>query len=386
MYKTLITILLCFVLGRNTFAQAGYKTWSPNGLTWTDFAARPDLTQSRVSSFAYLIGYNQQKTRLHDTTIVYNKVYGVMNQLDSWVKTEAKTNELLIYNQLLFDLVELSVRKIQVEINRERYADLSEIPAPQRGVAFSMTKHIFETNVAKAKQRIQVLEQETQYGTNATAVALWAKQIQDELNFQPIVLTTNDLKMQKNRFGLFLGGGVGTTQGNINTYFPNAMPTASYGIDLGLGRYQFTLEGARNTSDDYLKQPLNYNNVLHPTQLSLNFTWMHLTAGYALIDRSYWRIVPYAGLGVVSISANVPTQKTVGIKDTYGVIGGVSADYKFCKKIILGEMRAGTLFEQSVKMRLGLTTVDLSREVGHELYGASVIGSLSYCISLMGVK
>jgi hypothetical protein len=386
MYKTLITISLCAILGHIGFAQTGYKTWSPNGLTWTDFAARPDLTQTRASSFAYLIGYKREQTSSHDTAIVYNKVYGVMNQLDSWVKTEAKTNELLMYNQLVFDLVELSVRKIQLEMNREPYPDLSVIPAPQRGVAFSMAKHVFETNLAKAKQRIQLFEQETQFGTNSTAIALWAKQIQDELNAQPIVLIPNDLKSKKNRFGLFLGGGVGTMQGNLNAYFQSWVPTGSYGVDLGFGRYQFTFEMAGNLSNDYLIKPLNYNGVLYEQGLNLNYTWAQITAGYALIDRKYWRIAPYAGLSLVSISANLPTKKNLGIKDTYGVIGGVSADYKFRKKIILSEMRNGTLFEQSVKLRLGLTEVVFSRETSHELYGASVIGSLSYCISLSGIK
>jgi hypothetical protein len=126
--------------------------------------------------------------------------------------------------------------------------------------------------------------------------------------------------------------------------------------------------------------------VLYEQGLNLNYTWAQITAGYALIDRKYWRIAPYAGLSLVSISANLPTKKNLGIKDTYGVIGGVSADYKFRKKIILSEMRNGTLFEQSVKLRLGLTEVVFSRETSHELYGASVIGSLSYCISLSGIK
>jgi hypothetical protein len=385
MYKTLITIILCLLLGRNAFAQTGYKTWSPNGLAWTDFTARPDLTQSRVSSFAYLIGYKPQQTVVQDTAIVYNQVYGVMNQWESWVKTEAKNNELLIYNQLIFDLVEVSVRKIQLEMNRERYLDLSEIPVPQRGIPFSMAKHVFEINVAKAKQRIQTFEQETQSGTNATAVALWAKQIQEELNHQPIVLAPKDLKSKNNRFGLFVGGGAGTMQGNLNSYFPNSMPTLSLGIDLGFGRYQFTFEVARNADDSYLKQPLTYNDILYPQDLNLDFIWTQITAGYALFDRRHWRIAPYAGLGVVSISENVLNKK-FPIKDTYGVIGGLSSDYKFRKNIILSEMRHGTLFEQSVKLRLGLTTVVFSREASHELYGASMIGSLSYCISFSGVK
>jgi hypothetical protein len=385
MYKILIISILCAFVANSMLAQIGYKKWSPSPLSWNDFAAQPDLTQSRASSFAYLIGYKREQTVTHDTIIVYNKVYGVMNTLESWVKTEAKNNELLTYNQILFDLIEISVRKIQLEMNKERYPDLSETPTPQRGIRFSMTKHIFEINVAKAKQRIQTFEQETQYGTNTTVVALWAKQIQDELKVQPIVLAPNDLKSKKNRFGLFLGGGIGTMQGNLNAYFEPWMPTFGYGMDWGFGRYQFTVEVARNASNNYLIQPLYHNGVSYLQGLKLNYIWGQVTAGYALIDRKFWRIAPYAGLGIVSIS-QISTPENRAIKDTYGVIGGLSADYKFRKKIILDELRHGTLFEQAIKFRFGVTPVVFSRETSNRLYGASMIGSLSYCISLSGVK
>lgn len=203
MYKTFILLCLASSLGCSTFAQTGYKTWSPNGLTWTDFAAHPDLTQSRMSWFAYLIGYKPHKTRLHDTIIQYPQAYGVMNQLDSWVKSEAKNQDMLFYNQTAFNLVELSTRKVQAEMNRTHYFNLAEIPEPKRGVIFSKTKYIFETQVEKAKQRMQQFEDQTQYGTNTAAVTLWAKQIQAELNELPMASVPNDLKIQKFRFGLF---------------------------------------------------------------------------------------------------------------------------------------------------------------------------------------
>lgn len=154
-----------------------------------------------------------------------------------------------------------------------------------------------------------------------------------------------------------------------------------FGLDLGYGRYQFTLETAGTMNNSQLLQPLTFNDVTYAKGLGVDFTWVQLTAGYAILDRPYWRIAPYAGFAVTSIAQSI-AKKNASIRDSYSVIGGISADYKFRKKIILGEARNGIFYEQSLKMRIGLNNVILSQD----LYGSNGIATLSYCISLSGVQ
>lgn len=190
-----------------------------------------------------------------------------------------------------------------------------------------------------------------------------------------------DLKIHPFKWGLFVGAGLGTLEGNLKTYFDTQMFVVDYGIHLDYRRYRFTLSLAGDVSSHHLLQSLDDNGTIRRSGLSLDYLWGQFSLGYMLLDGDTWRILPYAGLGIMEIADQngkkfLPAARFK--KDNYNLMGGLSIDYKFKKILHAYPNGSGVLFEPTLQLRIGMTHIALQQD----LQGLSYLASIAYCTTL----
>ena len=116
MKKTLIVILVELVFTFGLIAQEYRKEWADGKLTWEDFKEREG--GQRISELKYYLGYNSGKQKYGNTIISRNIALGYMDSNLSWINPKHKTEQHLRYNQVVFDIVEVHRRRLQIELDR----------------------------------------------------------------------------------------------------------------------------------------------------------------------------------------------------------------------------------------------------------------------------
>jgi hypothetical protein len=125
---------------------------------------------------------------------------------------------------------------------------------------------------------------------------------------------------------------------------------------------------------------LEYNQVLRPAGLKLNYTWAQFTYGYTFFDNLKWSLSPYAGLVIVEVmDATRDRSKTGFQKANLSWIIGTCLDYKIGNK---GAKKHKLPFESHIQTRLGVTSITYQPN----LEGWSVVGSLAYTIFFFNKK
>ena len=115
--KIVIIFLANLILAYGLFAQNNTREWSQGKLTWDDFKeGKSELHESQISYFAYSFLFFPERQMFENALVVRNVARAHMDRNLSWVNPEYKTEQLLRYNQVIFDIVELYRRKLQIEL------------------------------------------------------------------------------------------------------------------------------------------------------------------------------------------------------------------------------------------------------------------------------
>lgn len=371
MKKTLLLgTFLVFACTLNAQKNLSNKVlWSINGLTWSDFKARPDKTLPYLSNLSYMIGYEMESVKLNDTIYKYIKPYCFVDPYSSWVHEEGKSNSNLIFNQTLFDLVELCRRKMQIDLNK----GYSAIELPIR----------FNELIKENSVRFELFKEETSNGKNPGEVYRWANIVKEELVNTPSVYKPNStMKIGKWRYAMFAGIDVGTFNGGTSAYFKSGAGI-NFGFDFARKKSQYTMDFSF-VSGNRLKKDYIDEGVTRPKDLKLSTIFVQFTYGYALLDNARWRVAPYAGLGIAEASDRDSQKKeNAFLIHSYRPIGGIGLDYKF--KTIVNTVEASPLFfrnrgeliELAIKSRIGAMPIGFNNAVK----GWGLVGSVSFCVS-----
>jgi hypothetical protein len=201
-------------------------------------------------------------------------------------------------------------------------------------------------------------------------------------------LDTHFLQISPWRASMAIGSGGIYLGGNLNTYFDRLMPLLPLAFKIHYHRHQVLFDMSGDLFfNHYLLKSLDDNGIIRPSGLPLTYTSGQAMYGYAILDKTKWRITPFLGRGVLEIIEiepdlkTYPSTKNVLRRVNYHWVGGLSVDYKICKKIDLPpQERYGGELEQGIQFRLAATNVTYQSD----LKGLVLVGSLSYQV-LLGV-
>lgn len=356
--RALITIFLAFFLTSLLIAQEQKKYWSDGPLGWHDFTERK--SPHSISEFKYFLGYHMEKNRYGDTILLRNIAEGYMDTGLSWVDPEYKTGQILRYNQVIFDLVELYRRKLQDEL--DRVTSVFDIDG-----RFNYIHRLCEEDINK-------FHDESAGGQDLKTIEFWEQKISGELTPGsgrkiPEIVDRNF------GYALHAGFGSGIFTGSLGDHFT---PTFNFifGFDFGYKNLLLYLNGT--LAGDHVKMDYTGDIIWNEDQRT-HVAIIDASVGYALLDNARIKLSPFAGLGITEISGDNKDNDDDDLRMVdYNRIFGINADYKFRKRIKLipsSSLGAKEKVEASVRARLYIARADYFED----LKGYSVNLTIGLC-------
>ncbi len=340
MNKILILIVIGFFLTSGLTAQKFKKEWSEGKLTWQDFTEKP--SGKDVSELRYFLGYNTQKKKYGDTTVIRNVAQCYIDKSLSYIKPEYKTNQYLRYNQVIFDIVEIYRRKLQYEMDR--------ISPYAIGDKFN---HIYYL----CNNEIDQFYKESEAGQNPDIITHWGQKVVTELK----ALNDDNIPEFENRnfgYALHAGLGTGSFAGTLGEYFSPSF-NFIFGFDLAYKKSILYLNGTLascKVKRDYVSDQ-NWNKGQNA-----NLAIIDVSYGYALLDNHKIKLSPFVGLGITELTAksDVEDEDNLSLVD-YNMIMGLNADYKLRTRLNLASTSSLGMKEKvetSLRARLYVTRVN----------------------------
>ena len=355
---TILTILIGLISLCGLVAQDQRKDWTDGKLTWDDFSERISLfDRQQVSELRYFLGYNTERQRFGDTVVLRHIAYAYVDRHLSWIIPVHKTEQNLRYNQVIFDIVEIHRRRLQIELDRVKSA--FEIGGKFQNILHSLTR---ET---------ELFQKESEYGNNLNAIVFWEQRVASELyRFRETPIP----EFENRNFGLgfYLGLGTNSFTGSLGTHFSSTF-NCNFGYDIAYQKHTFHIGvafGGGTVRKDYTSK-YNWQKGQGVVTATAIFSY-----GYAFVDNNKLKITPFVGIGVTEFSR----WSQSGILDrlmSENVVLGVNADHKLRTWIkitpdpLWGLRQKG---EISIRARLFIARTDFAPN----LNGYSINLSLSF--------
>lgn len=358
-------IIVSFFYSLYSLGQSNERMWEEGLLTWNDFRGNPFTSSPNASELNYQLSYSTTKKRIADTTLFTFQTKNYINPNISWVKENYKSDQLLKYNQVIFNILELHRRKLQSQLHRIDNMYLAE--------------EKFRTQNQNCNYEIKRFQKDTKFGTDRYALEYWNRRIAQELEDNPFEIVP-EISDKNFGYGMHAGFGTGILTGTISDFFT---PTFNFmfGFDLAYKNTMLFLNGT--LAGNRVKSEYIENGILWPQNLKTNVAVIDVSIGQAFIDNSKHKLTPFAGLGILEFSA--ANGEGEAYKDhrivNYGLIYGLNYDFKFKHGIRLTPSPYGATFrdrtEQNVRLRLYITSAEygdmkgtsINLTVGYSLFG-----------------
>lgn len=340
--------------------QHKLKYWNEGRLNWQDFQERTDETA--VSELRYFLGYKTIKRKYNDTIVKRIEANCYIDQTSSWVKEGFKNDTLLLYNQVIFDIVELHKRKLQKELDLITWLNEAES-------AFDFVYKLCDTEIERCKK-------ECQRGLNYRNILSWHEKINDELS----KLSAGYLSIIRHRnlrYGLHLDFGKGFFTESLSHHFHNNN-NLFYGFDFSYAKVFLQLDGglsvARVKKDYQGKQSFSSGTKYNYTTFGAGF-------GYEVINTPKIKVIPFAGFCVTELYCDstplTPEFKTVSVNYNCGI----RCDYKISKKVkLLARPHTKEYVELNLRFRIFISKSEYYSDLkGHCInlsIGSGFLGNL----------
>lgn len=160
----------CFFASFTVSAQYDLRLWQTGDLTWNDFRVVDTNTVKEHSYIEFYLDIEENEEYELGTSWVELVATAYMDKKLSWVDKKHCTAEELRYNQVIFDLVELFRRRLQVVIDTGGNADIDYY--------IRLLEHVTDSFC-----------RDTRYGANTLAVVAWETKVGKQLDsIAPIVM------------------------------------------------------------------------------------------------------------------------------------------------------------------------------------------------------
>ncbi|GAB4022461.1 hypothetical protein [Spirosoma koreense] len=265
------------------------------------------------SEFHYQIGYEVRPTSLWSPPAIES--FCLMFRNLSWVSETARNDRTIIYNQLLFDLVEVHARQMKaklIELEVDKYFK-------------DKAKQIEYLTNSELGAEVNRFRSETGGGDDLQALQRWQRQVAKQLYDTPNLITT--YHSSRIGYGVFLGGGVALPTGPLHQLI-NPMFGVGIGLEVTYRRtlllVQPTLFGGK------IRSNFSFQNQLWETGTPISPVLGEVALGHILQPNARTRVIPYIGyryFGITPRDHNDERYKDFRLK-SHAPMLGVIVDFK----------------------------------------------------------
>lgn len=359
MIKKAAQLFIAFIfITPSLLAQEDIKRWEEGLLQWEDFRAEPPDTGT--FEYNYYIGYHSVKKKFHDTTLIRYEADAYFYKDLSWVDHGSKTELNLRYNRLIFNIIELQRRALQVKL------DLI-------ASAWEMEAQLERTIKASASEIAQ-LRNESQEGRIEWVVAMWEKRLAKELA-STLQQAVPGIERRNFGYALHVNAGIGTFTGSLGRHTKPSF-NLMFGFDWAFKDVILYMNGTLAWGQ--MKQTYTDREIWEKGK-NTHFALFDFSMGYAVLDGARIKLSPFAGIGISEFSLADPVNDDdpVYMYDN-NFLFGVNADCKLRKRIKLTPspmMGAKEYVETSLRARLYITKTHYRSD----LNGYSINLTLGIC-------
>lgn len=299
--KRFVSILVASVAALAAFASPSTRQWDEGPLKWSDFKGNPAIK----STTSYFKGFlktvtdieHEGKTRFNSDVRFATSAVALMDCNASYADSAYRTDQMLRYHQLQFDMLEIVRRRLQADLN----SGMTGIEADNRVAYYQRIYNEQTSDLARATvngsndQRLQQYEYMTR------------KQLEEQL-----LPSVPEVKPGDWQAGWFVGTGCLIPTGGISDLFNYAW---LFNIGLSGGYKNLILKADISYGQpdihnftDYKFNPFNKTTAEGNRYQSLNkYTKLlsgSVSLGYRVIDVKRFAITPHIGGGWTNYAWN----------------------------------------------------------------------------------
>ena len=305
----IISILLLLSVCHSATAQTDRRYWNEGPLTWDDFTVMSDTYNNR----SYL-QYTMQYTAVHDTIdgilCHYYAAQAWITPKSSWIADNQRTPATLLYNQTIFDMLELERRLLQHSINA------AEKPFLYSDLLTAASDHL--------NRRIGQFQQLTNDGNDTAVLSLYAKQVQKELALHPAVYRPQ-YSPHPLGYSFYIGLAADASTGTLGQTFGPTL-CFNYGINLSWHPHLLILDGSIGHGKSRRAVTLDDASIAENSPYDV--ATIHFGYGLLLVNNNRVRLAPFAALGIREYSQN-PVRNTRFIYARPEPVAGLHFQYSF---------------------------------------------------------
>lgn len=286
--RSLLALLILLVLPLFCPAQQmaiDTLHWSATRrLQLSDFHA-PKQPGLGGSEFYYQIGYDVRPASIGSPPAI--DAYCLMFRNLSWVSETASNERTVVYNQVLFDLVEIYARQMK--------AKLIALKADRRFK--QQAKQIEYLTNAELGAEVNRFRSETGGGDDLPVLQRWQRQVIRRLYEVPDLVTT--FRPARVGLGILFGGSVLVPTGGLTRVLP-VQTGLLYGLDVAIGRTTVLLHASRHNAT--LRTGFTDRGREWTDGMRVQTALLDVGFGRIVYDGARVRLVPFVGYRLLDIA------------------------------------------------------------------------------------
>ena len=316
MNRVFFFTFLMLLLPVMSLGQKNIRFWEKGPLIWSDFSM---VNQSIGSEHSYLefgLDVIDRQQDVSGVSIPVRTAVAYVDKEKSWVDSSFRTPAQLRYNQVMFNIVELHRRRLQVVVDTGGNVNMDYY---MRLLTYEADSFCHSCN----------------YGNDTAEVLWWEREIRRQMDSVTPLMVEKHYQANliegyrpSGCFGMAMGLGTKFFTGPIYNYFA---PSGGFYFDLFGGSWRhnfdfgFYIGGGRCKPDSIVTT--NLDNMLYATDriTTLDF---HFDYGISVIDNMRLTVTPFVGFGLQGVYYN--SQEEVSGGPSEGCWrAGVDVQYDF---------------------------------------------------------
>ncbi|MBQ7575223.1 MAG: hypothetical protein IJT26_01695 [Bacteroidales bacterium] len=348
-----------FDLNRNTTMESSIKYWSDGALSLDDFSSRRNEFP-KILEFKYGIMWDNDRFKIKNTVFVAPVLRCYMDPYSSWIHPDYRNDVTLRYMQTAFDYVEICSRRAKAEIDRKINDQVFSMDVLLIGQPYfaDVPRNIVRFHMGIADNFISILNDETDQGRDTVALRYYSDRVAKELSEaddkEPV-----DLRIKPAGFGLGMHVGISSEfyTGPVSTYL-TPIVGLGFGFDFVFSKINVYTTGMLGRGGRY-KKDIELDDYMWYAGKKQTGGNLELSLGYTAHESLWWKLVPFAGIGVgFTDYPENPSNPVNPDKKTDEISGfrfqaGLNVDYKFYRLL-----SPPSLGEFSLRSRLFVAHTD----------------------------
>ncbi|UMB59282.1 hypothetical protein MHL31_09335 [Lutibacter sp. A80] len=310
--KKIIIVTILYLVTLNINAQEYRKYWKDGELTWEDFKGKH--TAKHTAYLSYMVTYKMDKKEIND--VIYQGLFSnaYIDKSLSFFHPNLKNNNFLEYNQVLFNLIEISKRNLQ-----QRLFELNNV-YDANSLLMDNIKHLEKT--------IFDFKEEGGYGLQNNITKQWLTNTQEQLSKIPAFEPPN-YKKSKWTYGMYGGLDFGMYEEDFSKFFKNTL-ALSFGFEFSYQKTHLLLNMSFTNSK--LNKDFSTNSFLIPQGEKSTISMLNAAVGYPIYETNKLKIVPFIGYGLTALEEVTENKNKGGITKSTSIFG-INFDFKNKKRI-----------------------------------------------------